>query len=104
MSRVWFHLIVTTYGSWIPGDPRGFRSWHHREHVEGDYKSPPPAGLYADRHHFARRAMQHEEVALAAELRPIIGEALRDELRRLGGRVLVVSVSAKHGHIQVQLE
>lgn len=37
----WYHIMCHTYGTWLPGDPRGFRTRHHREHVEGDYKSPP---------------------------------------------------------------
>src|SRR2546425_7588419 len=42
----WFHVTTHTYGTWLPGDPRGFRTRHHREHVEGDYKNPPPKGAY----------------------------------------------------------
>lgn len=30
----WFHCIATTYGAWLYGDSRGFRTRHHREHVE----------------------------------------------------------------------
>jgi hypothetical protein len=41
-SFAWFHAIITTYGAWLDGDARGFRTRHHREHVEGDYKNPPP--------------------------------------------------------------
>ena len=39
----WYHVGSNTKGTWLTGDPRGFRSRHHREHVEGDYRrlSPP---------------------------------------------------------------
>ena len=40
----WFHIIGNTYGTWVRGDPKGFRTLHHREHIEGDYKHPPPPG------------------------------------------------------------
>jgi hypothetical protein len=40
--RDWYHVTGSTYGAWLPGDPRGFRTRHHRQHVEGDYKDPPP--------------------------------------------------------------
>lgn len=40
-TRRWHHIILTTYGSWLPGDLRGFRTRDHREHVEGDYRPPP---------------------------------------------------------------
>jgi hypothetical protein len=38
----WYHVVVHVYGSWLRGDPRGWRARHHREHVDGDYKNPPP--------------------------------------------------------------
>src|SRR3954468_9029001 len=37
----WYHCMGNTYGTWLPGDPRGFRTRLHREHVEGDYRNPP---------------------------------------------------------------
>ena len=41
----WYHCVGSTYGSWLRGDPRGFSTFRHREHVEGDYRSPPiPVG------------------------------------------------------------
>ena len=33
----WYHVMCHTYGTWLPGDPKGFRTRHHREQVEGDY-------------------------------------------------------------------
>jgi len=31
----WYHVVSHVYGSWLRGDPRGWRSVNHREHVEG---------------------------------------------------------------------
>ena len=45
----WFHCTVHTYGAWLHGSARGFRTRHHREHIEGDYKNPPPQGMYDDK-------------------------------------------------------
>src|SRR3954469_8997801 len=42
----WYHCTTHTYGTWLRGDPRGWRARHHREHVIGDYKNPPPRGMY----------------------------------------------------------
>jgi hypothetical protein len=42
----WIHFVETVYGAWLYGDTRGFRTRHHREHVEGDYKNPPPTEKY----------------------------------------------------------
>ena len=47
MKGTWFHCISTTYGAWLYGDARGFRTRHHREHIVGDYRSPPPIEKYA---------------------------------------------------------
>ena len=38
----WYHCNGTFKGNWLRGDERGWRSRNHREHVEGDYKNPPP--------------------------------------------------------------
>lgn len=35
----WYHVTIHVYGSWLRGDPRGWRSRHHREHADGDYES-----------------------------------------------------------------
>lgn len=40
----WCHCMGHTYGTWLPGDPCSFRTRHHRQHIEGDYRNPPPKG------------------------------------------------------------
>jgi hypothetical protein len=37
MMAKWWLVTCTTYGSWLPGDPRGFQTYRGREYV------PPPA-------------------------------------------------------------
>ena len=44
--RHWYHCNGSTYGTWLPGDPRGWRSRNHRVHVPGDYRTPPPPGRF----------------------------------------------------------
>ena len=87
-SLAWYHIIVTTYGAWLDGDARGFRTRHHREHVEGDYKSPPPRELYAERRQRSLDLLKQAVVSIAPEWRPIIGAALVERLQTLGGFVL----------------
>jgi len=41
MSHSWYLVTWTTYGSWLPGDPRGFRTRKHKRHV-------PPPKRYSD--------------------------------------------------------
>src|SRR5207253_7824970 len=95
----WYHVILTTYGAWLYGDARGFRTRHHREHIEGDYKNPPPPDLYEKKRQRSQTLLKQEPVVLAAEWRPIIGAAVRDKMQTLGAEVLCVSMSATHLHL-----
>ncbi|MBI1900138.1 MAG: hypothetical protein HYS13_03350 [Planctomycetia bacterium] len=99
----WYHLILTTYGAWLPGDERGFRTRRHKEHVEGDYKNPPPAGRYTALKRSARAAMKHDVVMLPPPMRPIVGAALRDRLNGLGGLVACLAVGARHVHVLARM-
>lgn len=94
----WFHTIVTTYGAWLPGDPRGFRTRHHREHVEGDYKNPPPPGLYDGLLARSRGLLKQPPVFFPPVWRPLIGGAFRDRLEQEGAQVLCVAVAGQHVH------
>ncbi len=99
----WFHVVLTTYGTWLPGDKRGFRARHHREHVDGDYKSPPAAGQYEGLAAHSRNALTGEPVVLSKEHREIVGAALREKLIELGAIVACVAVARTHGHILAKL-
>jgi len=79
----WYHLMTHTYGTWLPGDPKGFRTRHHREHIDGDYKNPPPAGRDAARFEKAKSLMKREAVHLdAAQRQRAVAEILRSFLKR----------------------
>lgn len=99
----WFHVVVTAYGAWLPGDPRGFRTRHHRQHVEGDYKNPPPKGLYDERLARSRELLKQEPAVFSRLWRPIIGQGLRDRLEQEGALVLCVSVSGQHAHVLAKM-
>ena len=40
-GMIWRHVIISTHGSWLPGDPRGFRSKDHDIHAALESHSPP---------------------------------------------------------------
>jgi len=101
-EQVWYHVILTTYGAWLDGDARGFRTRHHREHVEGDYKNPPPQGKYADRERRSRESLKQPPVILPGDLRPIIATALRERFEQAGAFVLCISVGGQHVHVLVK--
>jgi REP element-mobilizing transposase RayT len=99
----WYHIIGTAYGAWLYGDPRGFRTRHHREHVEGDYKNPPPTGLHDWKKQRSKRLMKQEEVRFPSNLRSVIGTALRERLELEGIFVLCLAVAEQHVHLLVKL-
>ena len=99
----WFHLTTHTYGAWLYGDPRGFRTRHHREHVEGDYKNPPPRGTYDRELARSKALLKQEPVKLSPEWRAVFGPALLEMLQRLGAQVLCVSLSATHAHVLAKM-
>lgn len=97
-------MIVTTYGTWLAGDARGFRTRHHREHVEGDYKYPPPREQYARRRKMSRDALKQEPVVLdSPDWRRIVGGVLVEKYQRLGAFVLCAALSKTHGHLLVKM-
>jgi hypothetical protein len=102
-NRQWFHLTTHTYAAWLHGDPRSFRTRHHRQHIEGDYHSPPPAGKYDDHLRRSRKLLKQEPVSLPPAWREIVGRAIRDKLVSLGAQVLVVSVSSTHVHVLAKM-
>src|SRR6188508_1399655 len=65
----WYHIMCHTYGTWLPGHPKGFRTRHHREHVDGDYKNPPPKGKYDKLWKRSRELMKRDPVYLTPEQR-----------------------------------
>jgi hypothetical protein len=99
----WFHIMLSTYGSWLYGDSRGFRTRHHREHVEGDYKQPPAPETYRFLELQSRKSLKQPPVVLAHDWRAIIGAAVRDRMQQLGANVLSISCSGQHVHLQAKL-
>jgi len=95
----WYHVTVHVYGSWLRGDPRGWRARHHREHVDGDYKNPPPEGKYDNLFELSKALMKRDPVRIATELRQFIANAVAEKLRQDGIEVLIVCVDGKHLHV-----
>src|SRR5215213_540405 len=88
----WYHVTSHTYGSWLRGDPRGWRARHHREHVDGNYKNAPPKGKYDNLYELSKALMKREPVKIARELRQFIANAIADKLLQDEIEVLIVSV------------
>ena len=99
----WFHVVLTTYGAWLPGDQRGFRTRNHRLHVPGDYKSPPPREMFSSTLRRSRGLLKYPPVRLDERWRSFVGVALVSRLRDLGGFVYSAAVSEGHLHLLVKL-
>ena len=98
----WYHITGSTYGTWLPGDPRGYRTRHHREHVEGDYKNPPPKGAGTSRHDHAKALLKRPPVVLAPPSRRLACDSMAEALQCHDVQPAAIAVSATHYHILAQ--
>lgn len=97
--RGWYHVTSNTYGTWLPGDPRGWRDRGHRIHVDGDYKHPPPAGCHDSIRKRADSLLTQRPVHLNEPQRALAGRALVEMLSWHAIQVLACCVDGIHFHI-----
>ena len=95
----WYHCVGSTYGTWLPGDPRGFRTFRHREHVTGDYKKPPSAGMYAARWEQSKRKLKYPPVYFEREAREVVCRSMIERLQGDGVEVVALAVASNHCHL-----
>jgi hypothetical protein len=95
----WYHVNGNTYGTWLPGDPRGWRERKHKTHVDGDYRHPPPSGTGDGLHQYTRQSLKQPLVHLTAPERAIAGRAMVEMLALQGIEVLALSLDAIHFHV-----
>jgi len=95
----WYHVTGSTYGTWLRGDPRGWRTRRHREHVDGDYKHPPERGTFEKTHERSRRLLKKDPIYFDDAQRAAAGRALVEKLLQTGAELLVLSQDACHYHL-----
>ncbi len=95
----WYHAVGSTYGTWLRGDPRGFRTFQHREHIEGDYRHPPPPGVFAPIFERTKASLRYPPVELSAEQRRVICRAMIDKLAEDHVQVLALAIMSNHFHL-----
>jgi REP element-mobilizing transposase RayT len=98
----WYHVIWNTLGSWLPGDPRGFRNRDHRIHSSGDYKNPPPKGEHEDLLRYNNKRSR-PVVKLPPNVRERIADAVAEFFKRRDCRVLAIAVGQAHVHVLVEM-
>ncbi|MHB1157037.1 MAG: hypothetical protein ACYC26_09370 [Phycisphaerales bacterium] len=100
----WYHCIGGTYGSWLLGDDRGSRTRHHRQHIEGDYRNPPPEGKYDYLRRRSEEAMKRPPVIFSVEAREPACRIMGEALLFYGAEVVDLCVSAYHRHALVKFD
>jgi len=94
----WYHVVVTTYGSWLPGDRRGWRTWKHRRHVPGDYRNPPPEefgeGL---RRHLS--TLDIDPTRLSEDQRRQVGCWMLESFAYQEIEIIALAIGAEHCHL-----
>jgi hypothetical protein len=94
-----YHCMGHTYGTWLPGDPKGFRSRHHRMHCEGDYENPPPKGMFDKLHQRSIDLLKRDPVFLTPEQRRIALDAFIASLLKRNIDVRIGAIDRIHFHI-----
>ena len=85
-----FFITWTTYGTWLPGDARGWRKWR-----AGD--QPPQPRLEA----WCRERMTGRPVALSPEQRKLVEQACREHARVRGWHIHALSARTNHVHVAI---
>ena|ERR1022692_4417093 len=98
----WWHVIISTHNSWLPGDKRGFRSRDHKIHSSGDYKNPPPIEEHAGLRSFHEQRSDGPTI-IPTHLHETVGRAIVAKLTKGNYRILALSVSTTHSHMLVEL-
>jgi REP element-mobilizing transposase RayT len=103
MDRYWF-LTWTTYGSWLPGDPRGFVGTYRDETGAKRLDNTSGEPYAADRRSLAQHAkdrLRGPPVMLRREHAEELLRQFAETARRRGWRLRAVAVMSNHVHIVV---
>src|SRR5436190_19615284 len=94
----WLHCSGSTYGTWLRGDPRGWRAQRHREHCEGDYKNPPDPDEFRNLFERSKRLMKKSGVTLTRKAREAACRKMLSALQFHGVQVIALCVGGRHWH------
>jgi len=100
----WWLVTWTTYGTWLPGDPRGFRTWRGSEYVPPPkrYAAPDEATYrardYSARYEAAQRVTD-DAVLLSSTQCQVACDACVTDIDELGIVASVIAVGPVHTHL-----
>ena len=95
----WYHCVGSTFGTWLRGDLRGFRTFRHREHVEGDYKNPPAPGVWEPVFELSKAAMKNPPVVLDRLQRRVVCQAMVEKLESDRVEYVALAIGSNHFHL-----
>ena len=98
----WFHITFGTHGSWLPGDPRGFRSRNTKNFSSGDHRNPPPSKEHEGLLRHSKK-LTPSVVTIPKPLLPIVGNAIGHYIQQYSYRVNAVCVASRHVHLLAEL-
>ena|SRR5438128_106300 len=91
MSALAYHIVWTSYGTWLPGDARGWVKW-------GEWGINPPDPELEQK---ARRRMAETPVVFSVEQRALIEQTIRDHCRIRGWVLHAARARTNHVHVVV---
>ncbi len=94
----WYHCTSHTFAAWLPGDRRGHRERHHRDHIDGDYRRPPKHPDEAKRRR-AEDGMTRSRIILCPEARRHAVTFLVEALHYYQTELAELAVTATHLHV-----
>ena len=83
-----YHLTLRTFGTWLPGDPRG---WHKRS--DDARRAPSPALA-----EWCRRQMRFSPMIFAPAQRVIVADAIHEVCARRAWWLHTLRVQSNHAH------
>jgi len=92
-ATIAYFLTWTTYGTWLPGDARGWVR-HHEGSAGTPYRPADP-----ERETRARHAMTHRPVTLSPPMRKVVESAVRRTAKRRGWPLHALNVRSNHVHV-----
>jgi REP element-mobilizing transposase RayT len=90
-----YFLTWTTYGTWLPGDARG---WVDGKRHEMHFTAAP------EREERARALLVEPPVTLTSAQRLVVEQVIRDHCRIRGWILHVVNVRTNHVHVVVSID
>ena len=103
MDRFWL-LTWTTYGTWLPGDPRGFVSPVVDQHGREVIHNVPGTPYDADAPHleaWARSRLKSPPIYLSSEQASLLLQQFHETAAFRGWQLLAAAVMSNHVHLVV---